>query len=335
MEISNEITRRDVLRAAGLLTAGVGLAAEGVNAHQASAETIGLREIVTGLDGMSRVADEGNDPFGHGHVAAAVISSAFFCRENDLDAATRTAILALVEDRLLSIPIHASRPEEPAEQELVAGIVEDLDAGIASLRRSGHNIIFATISLKALREVPAAATATRVEGLRAMVRSFGAERASRASMKDDDSFVDLRDEKAFIQFMFAEYLRALDLYLAGRGHHGFAGHVLTVGHALIELSRMGYGETARKGLHAYRQFIQQARDGADLGGRRVKAPPPQPPGPLDLAYWNEQLERPADAIVSSHLIKYPYSFYALLKDLSDDGLREQVLRKLYYLSAVS
>jgi hypothetical protein len=70
--------------------------------------------------------------------------------------------------------------------------------------------------------------------------------------------------------------QALDLYLHGKGHHGFAGHVLTVGHALLELKRMGYRETAYKGVEAYWQFVQEARDGADLGGEKVKDAPPKP-----------------------------------------------------------
>lgn len=47
-----------------------------------------------------------------------------------------------------------TRTEKKADPELVEGLVKDLDAGIDSLRRSGHNIIFANISLKTLREVP-------------------------------------------------------------------------------------------------------------------------------------------------------------------------------------
>ncbi len=344
MTTSDAIARRDVLKAAGLLAAGAGLwpetlvrrlAARAGKVPPANAATLGQREIVKGLDGMSRVADEGASAFTAGHRAAAVMSSAFFCRENSLDAETQAAILSLVEARLLVGPIFAPRPEESADPELIHGLVKDLDDGIDSLRLSGHNIIFATVSLKALREVPEAATPARVAGLRTMVRSFGTDRVLGIPVSDKDSLVDLGDEKKFIRFIFEEYLVALDLYLDGMGHHGFAGHALTVGHALVELHRMGYPETAYKGLEAYRQFLQQARAGEDLGGRRVAAPPPESPSPLDRDYWVRQVKRPAGSIVSSHLIKYPYSFYALLKDLPDDELKQRTLQKLYHLTAVS
>jgi hypothetical protein len=335
--------RRAFLKAA-VLSAGAGLwsgtffqrrAAADEKKPPADSAPIGRGELVKGLDGMSRVADRGNDPFTGGHTAAAVMSSAFFCREQKIEADTQKEILSLVEARLLKSPIYAPRPEEKADPELVAALVKDLDAGIDLLRRSGHNIIFANISLKTLREVPEAATPERVAGLQKMVRSFGTRGAGGSRLRNDGTFVDLGDETKFVHFVFEEYLKALDLYLHGKGHHGFAGHLLTVGHALLELKRMGYQETAHKGVTAYWEFVKQARDGADLGGEKVKDAPPKPPTPLVREYWVGQGRRAAGAIVSSHLIKYPYSFFALAKELRDDDLKQRLLEKIYYLTPVS
>src|SRR5205807_5521525 len=87
MQRSDAIARRDLLKT-GLLVAGAGLWPEALFPGLARADekeppadaSIGRREIVKGLDGMSRVADRGNDPFTGGHNAAAVMASAFFCR---------------------------------------------------------------------------------------------------------------------------------------------------------------------------------------------------------------------------------------------------------------
>jgi hypothetical protein len=342
MNDSDAAARREFLKAA-VLSAGAALwsgtffqrpVAAGEKEPPAEAAPIGRRELVKGLDGMSRVADRG-DVFTGGHTAAAVMSSAFFCREQQIDADTQKEILALVEARLLKSQIYAPRPQEKADPELVADLVKDLDAGVTRLRRSGHNIIFANISLKTLREVPEAATPERVAGLRKMVQSFGAGKGAGPGLNDRDTFVDLGDETKFVHFVFEEYLKALDLYLHGRGHHGFAGHLLTVGHALLELKRLGYRETADKGVEAYWQFVQQARDGADLGGEKVGEAPPQPPTPLAREYWVGQGRRAAGAIVSSHLIKYPYSFFALAKELRDEDLKQRLLDTIYYLTPVS
>jgi hypothetical protein len=152
MKRSDAIARRQLLKA-GLIVAGAPFCPEALFRPRASADDkkadtpIGRREIVKGLDGMSRVADKGNNPFAGGHNAAAVISSAFFCREQKLGDDIQKEMLSVMETRLLRNPIYAARPEEAADPKLVEGLVEDLDAGIATLRSSGHNIIFAVTCL--------------------------------------------------------------------------------------------------------------------------------------------------------------------------------------------
>src|SRR6476469_462131 len=176
MTRSDAIVRRQLLKA-GLIVAGAPFCPEALFdravAGEKSDTPIGPREIVRGLDGMSRVADKGN-VFGLGHNAAAVISSAFFCREQKLEADTQKELLAYRDARLQKNLIYETpRPKEGADPKLVEGLLEDLDAGIATLRGKGHNIIFAVASLKALGAVPEAATPERIAGLRKMVQSFG------------------------------------------------------------------------------------------------------------------------------------------------------------------
>jgi hypothetical protein len=337
MKRSDAIARRQLLKA-GLIIAGAPFCPEALFRGSTAADDkkadspIGRREIVKGLDGMSRVSDPGNNPFSGGHNAAAVISSAFFCREQKLGEDVQKEMLAVMEARLLKNSIYAARPNETADPKLVEGLLEDLDAGIVTLRSSGHNIIFAVTCLKALRQVPEAATPDRINGLRKMVKSFGTAKNPR---QDNDPLVDLGDEQKFIHFVFEEYLKALDLYLNGKGHHGFAGHVITIGHALIELRRMGHVELAQKGIPAYWQFVRQARAGADLGGKKVADGPAQAPTPLVKEYWVEQGKHHPGEIVSSHLIKYPYSFYALARDVRDEDLKKRILEKVYHLTAIS
>jgi hypothetical protein len=337
MKRSDAIARRQFLKA-GLIIAGAPFCAEALFRGRAAADDqkadgpIGRREIVKGLDGMSRVADRGNNPFAGGHNAAAVISSAFFCREQKLGEDVQKEMLSVMEARLLKNPIYAARPDETADPKLVGGLVEDLDAGIATLRSSGHNIIFAVTCLKALHEVPETITPERVNGLRAMVKNFG---TAKDPPKDKDPLVDLGDEQKFIHFVFEEFLKAIDLYLSGKGHHGFAGHVITIGHTLVELSRMGHKELAQKGVPAYWQFVRQARAGADLGGKKVEDGPAEAPTPLAREYWVAQGKHHPGEIVSSHLIKYPYSFYALAREVRDEDLKKRILEKVYHLSAIS
>src|SRR5262249_30862483 len=122
MTHSDAILRREFVKA-GLIFAGAPFCPEALFDGHAAADDeksaedtpIGRREIVKGLDGMSRVADKGNT-FAGGHNAAAVISSAFFCREQKLAADTQKEVLAYLDARLLKNPIYAAaRPKEAAD----------------------------------------------------------------------------------------------------------------------------------------------------------------------------------------------------------------------------
>ena len=86
-----------------------------------------------------------------------------------------------------------------------------------------------------------------IDGLRKMVRSFGQTRGGAA--RDPDPLVGLDDEQEFVHFVFEEFLRA-------KGG-GFDGHVVTIGHAMVELHRMGHEELARK-LGKSRTVITEA-----------------------------------------------------------------------------
>jgi hypothetical protein len=328
MPRSDAILRRQFLKA-GLVVAGAPFCPEALFDRRAGAEektnlVIGSREIIKGLDGMSRVAEKGNT-FGLGHNAAAVISSVFFCREQNFDAETQKEVLAFLDNRLLKNPIYqAPRPTEKADPMLVEGLLEDLDAGIGTLRGKGHNIIFAVASLKALKEVPEAATPERINGLRNMIRSFGKTKGN--IEKDSDPLVGLDDERQFIHFVFEEFLKA-----AG---DGFDGHVVTIGHALVELHRMGYQELASKGVPAYWDWVRGARADGD-GGEVGSAQPNPERTPLTREYWAAQAQRRIGEIVSSHTVKYPYSFYALAKDVQDEDLKKRILAKVNRLTATN
>lgn len=111
----------------------------------------------------------------------------------------------------------------------------------------------------------------------------------------------------------------------------FDGHVVMIGHALVELHRMGHKDLARKGVPAYWQWVRGARGGSDGGGGTAE--PKQTP--LTRDYWAAQAKRRLGEIVSSHMIKYPYSFYALAKDVKDEALKKRILAKVYRLTAIN
>ena len=168
MTRSEAIVRRKFLKA-GLIVAGLPFCPEaiwfdsaplpGTIETPAEGTPIGPREIIKGLDGMSWVADKRNT-FAGGHNAAAVISSAFFCREQKLDVDTQKEILAYLDARLFKNPIYAAaRPREAADPRLVEGHCSRTSTP-ASPRCAGKATTSSSRSpaSSALRAVPEAAT---------------------------------------------------------------------------------------------------------------------------------------------------------------------------------
>jgi hypothetical protein len=156
-----------------------------------------------------------------------------------------------------------------------------------------------------------------------MVKSFGATKGE--VKKDKNPLVGLEDEQKFVHFVFEEFLKA-------KGD-GFDGHVVTIGHALVELHRMGHKDLARKGVPAYWQWVRESR--ADADESKAAPAPPDGPTPLTREYWAAQAKRRIGEIVSSHMVKYPYSFYALAKDVKDEDLKKRILAKVYSLTAIN
>jgi hypothetical protein len=98
---------------------------------------------------------------------------------------------------------------------------------------------------------------------------------------------------------------------------------------------MGHKELARKGVPAYWQWVRVARAGDDEGGDQVAPAPPRAPTPLTREYWAARAKHRIGEIVSSHTVKYPYSFYAVAKDVKDEDLKKRILAKVYRLTATN
>src|SRR4029077_6807726 len=102
---------------------------------------------------------------------------------------------------------------------------------------------------------------------------------------------------------------------------------------LVELYRMGHKDLAKKGVPAYWQWVRESRA---IAGEDTETPTgPKKPMPLTHEYWAAQAKRRLGEIVSSHTVKYPYSFYALARDVTDEDLKKRILAKVSVLTAVN
>jgi hypothetical protein len=72
-----------------------------------------------------------------------------------------------------------------------------------------------------------------------------------------------------------------------------------------------------------------------LGGKKVEGGPAHAPTPLVRDYWFARGKHHPGEVVSSHLVKYPYCFYALAEDVRDEELKKRVLDTISHLTAIS
>lgn len=278
--------------------------------------------LILGLDGLSHA--HGAQHFRDGHLATAVIAACYLCRENGLDDATQDLIRAHIDRELRPDAPFQPAPEETADAALLENLQLALSRGIGDLREVGHNIIFGMAALKVFRQLPETVTPFRVAGLCRLIDDF--DTTQNVSLPEQDGIPDGADEPALIRYIFEEYLRSIPLY-SGYGN-GWAGHLMTVGHAVIELSRLGYPELAARAHRAYRMYIHTLRRGPQNTDRRIPDKQATELTPLQHAYWQRKKRVRAGL---GHVFKYPWSFYSLLARLDDAQLKQRCLAAGYWI----
>jgi hypothetical protein len=276
--------------------------------------------LILGLDGLSQA--HGKDYFRDGHLAASVIAAYYLSQENSLGEATQDLIKSLIDDELRNYAIFRPIPGESADSTQLVLLQDTLASGIGDLRDVGHNIIFGAAALKAFRDRPDAITPGRIHGICRLIDDFST--IQNVDLADDDGVPDLLDEDALIGFIFHEYLRTVSRY-TGYGH-GWAGHLLTIGHAVIELSRLGYPQLAAPARDAYRMYISTMRRGPKETDRHFPEHPPSLSTPLDYEYWKNKRSVHSGL---GHAFKYAYSFYNMLSGLHDMDLKKRSLAAGY------
>ncbi|MGV3483271.1 MAG: twin-arginine translocation signal domain-containing protein [Planctomycetaceae bacterium] len=319
------LERRDFLKhasagAAGLLTAGRWEdAAMAAGPDRNSSST---RLVLLGLNALARAPER--NYFADGHRGASLVAAHLLCVENQLDEPARQRISQLLELNWASTPLCGPFPEADADIANVGRIGDALMAGSDALREVGHNAIFAMLAIKAFRMLPEAATPQRIDGVCRLIESFVPWRDM-----EPDADIDLPpfvETAAASRFILREANEAIDRF-AGYGQ-GFTGHLLTFGHALVELAAMGDVEWAESCRLAFRKYVTVVRRGPDSDAKRIADHAPSRLRPRDAKYWQNRGDHAVDI---GHVFKYPYSYYDLLRTANDPELSQALEAKAFQL----
>jgi len=232
-------------------------------------------------------------------------------------------------------------PEEEAKEDAIKTIGAALQKNVGKTRQSGHNVIFASIAIRALHDHSDYATPQIIAGLCKLTEGFNNAPAGRGfygkntgwlmgkqvKLEPDDTFPKYRN----IQQMAYVTVNELIATAAIR-KQGFGGlwHIINHAAAIIELDRLGYKRLAQQALPAHHHHIRLWRSLPNVAKERgavvrSKHDPRQP------VYWEGMLKR--DEARLTHRIKTLYGFFVLKRFIEDDTRRQQAEEAFMYLMA--
>ncbi|MCA9055925.1 MAG: hypothetical protein KDA75_18960, partial [Planctomycetaceae bacterium] len=237
--------------------------------------------------------------------------------------------------------LFAQLPDEDPTPDRIPEIVDALQQNVGACRQSGHNIIFASIAVRALHDHPEYATPQVIKGVTRLTLGFNNAHAGRGyygketgwksgnevQLSPDDSF----PSYASIPHMVAVTIDEL-IVTASVKKQGFGGlwHIINHAAAIAELDRLGFADVAHAALPAHHQHIQYWRTLPDVEselGAVVKAAD----DPRESTYWEGMLKR--DEARLTHRIKTLYGFFTILRHVTDDVRRVRALDAFRYLMA--
>lgn len=222
-------------------------------------------------------------------------------------------------------------PKQVAVPGRIQDIAVALGGNVGTLKQSGHNVIFASIAIRALRSHEQYATPWAIEGICKLIKKFdsvssgrgyfgkknGWKTASKVDLSGMPQVKPYRSIQEMIDLTMAELIKG-----SGVKTQGFGGYWHLINHAagIVELDRLGYQTLAKSALPAHRQHMQLIRALPDLSEEfgQVKS---SEHDPLVDGYWSEELARGGATL--THRVKTIYGFHVLRRHVEKAAVRVQ------------
>jgi hypothetical protein len=303
-----------------------------------------------------------------GHLGAAVVTGYFIGEElPDLDQRVYAGIEHELDQIMngeeafwydaeqsgITIPeLFKPFPDKPAADEQ-ASEVPDLETKLATistalavnidtLREAGHNVIFSSIAMRALKDHPQYATDSIVGGIGKLIARFdsagtgrgyyGKERGwiqgNEVKLEEENDFPAYRNQQDMVEVVIDELIQS-----AAIRRQGFGGlfHIINHAAAITELTRLGYGPLAVRGLPVHHYHVRLWRSLPDveteLGPLKAAKHDPRTPEywqAPESSQWSAQL---------THRVKTIFGFHTLLRLVQSEAKRKQAEEKFLYLMA--
>ncbi len=268
----------------------------------------------------------------HAHFGAAAIAACFFIEENGVSLDTAQRIQQQVEAMLQAKSLPATNVSAPIIHSATAEhrILESLATGIDDLHWVGHNVIYAALSLKAIRERNGWNSEATIHGICALIESFNktipgrswigysVAEVKRLEITEHDQFPVITTAEQLSKFVLNELASYPAIYQA-EAHHDLIGHMLTFSHALNILFDLGYSSYSERALTALFKVVKVLRGMRDLKldkSMELHSPVDHWPlvqakrsawMPIEKEYWSVDYAKYDWDF--GHVFKFPFSFY--------------------------
>jgi len=308
--------------------------------------------LLAGLTGLSQAIEWNRMS---GHPPAAVIAAYFFCQENQLENDVPDQVQRLIDllvsgsesiwyrdngQPVTNAALFNAEVDGEPDESLIPEIASALEGSLTACRDSGHNTIFASLALKALRHSPEYALPSLVNGIVQLITDFEDRGPGVGHVPGQTKLIDPRNLPPPEGLDLPAYQNTGDMIAAVLRHvlpdhlnkRGLGGPIHLVNHAaaLLDLETLGYDNLVAHGLPAHHQHL-------DLWLRLPSFPaaentyrPPNPLDPRTNAYWAEGIQL-KDRGGYEHRIKFLYGAYRLAAHIANPADRREFLTNAAYL----
>ena len=293
-----------------------------------------------------------------GHLGAAVVAGYFFGEDHpDLEDGVFKAVerdlnrITGGEESIWFDPKKAGitaaelfkpYPKEKSQEALIDSIAEALEVNIGKARQSGHNVIFASIAIRALKSHEQYAAPPLVAGIKKLIQMFNDQHPGRGYYGKERGWLignkaPLADAKETPEYQslddMAETVIDQMILTASQHRRGFGGlfHLINHAAALTELDSHGYTKLAQKGLSAHRQHLRLYRALPNLEDELGNLEASEL-DPFEPEYWKKTESKQWGAWLT-HRIKTLYGFHTLLQFIENEEKRVKAFKQFRYLMA--
>ncbi|MED1117061.1 hypothetical protein [Bacillus paramycoides] len=223
-----------------------------------------------GLSIISQCKKQTNDIW-HAHFGVAAIASYFFIKDNNIEGEISCNIYSQTKMMLnkQNLGEITDNKEENEFQNAKEMIIKSLEHTMDELHWVGHNVIYAALSLLAMKELRKWGNHQDIEGITNLILSFQKTIPGRSWIGfttkevkqlsiNDEIQSGLRNPKQLSQFILNELSKFNIIYRA-ESHHDLIGHMLTFSHPINIMYYLGHRDIFQRGIRPLLKLVYVLR----------------------------------------------------------------------------